>query len=146
MKATALLAVCLALFSVGTVHGQERVEAGELEGVWRLVFNIDEGGETAMERVILNAVDGLLDEVNVRFEFKPGGTMLVYAEAFGDADEEKSRWSINPEGELLLGDNEHVDIDDTVWLRDGSRLVAYEYGEDGRGERKDGIFMERVRD
>ncbi len=149
MKSILLVLFASFLLNVSPALAQSRVTEADIVGEWRLVFNVDEGAETAAERVILNAVDGLLDEIDVLFTFKAGGDVKIVSRAFDDPDKdiEYSTWEINGDGQLRLGENEHVEVDDdTVWMRDGSRLVAMDRGDDGRYELNEAIYMERMRD
>ena len=149
MKSILLVLLALALCSASPARAQSRVSEADILGEWRLVFDLKGEAETAAERVILNAVDGLLDEIEVLFTFKAGGDVKIVSRAFDDPDKdiEYSTWAINDDGQLMLGENEHVEMsDDTVWMRDGRRLVAMDRGDNGRYERKDAIYMERVRD
>ncbi|MDZ4698390.1 MAG: hypothetical protein SH809_01685 [Rhodothermales bacterium] len=147
MKLMQLVLALVVTFQTSPAGAQSPVRESELVGEWRLVFDLKNEAETAAERVILNAVDGLLDEIDVHFTFKAGGDVKIVSRAFDDPDKdiEYSTWQINDEGQLLLGENEHVEMDDdTVWMREGNRLVALEM-EDGAYRVKDGIYMERQR-
>jgi hypothetical protein len=149
MKSILLVLFVFATFTVSPTQAQSRVSEADIVGEWRLVFNVDKGAETATERVILNAVDGLLNEIDVLFTFKAGGDVKIVSRAFDDPDKdiEYSTWEINDHGQLRLGENGHVEMnDDTVWMRDGRRLVAMDRSDDGPYERNDAIYMERVRD
>ena len=146
MKALLVLVTAVFLFVGNSANAQRPVRSSDLRGTWRLVFDVDEEADTAMGRVVLNAVDGFLDELDIRFEFRRNGELKVETNAFGDTEEEYSEWRINSEGQLILGETEHVHSDDTVWMRDGRRLVAYEYDEEGRLNRKESVYLERVRD
>ncbi|MEZ4703150.1 MAG: hypothetical protein R2834_22675 [Rhodothermales bacterium] len=143
-----LLLVLAATLLAGPAWAQSSVRPSDLDGTWRLVFDLKGEGESAGERMLLNAVDGFLAEIDIRFEFRKDGELKVVTTAF-DEDEpdiDYSTWAINDDGQLQLGDTGMLDSEDTVWLREGRRLVAFAYQDQGRLERKDGIYLTRVRD
>ncbi len=141
-----LMILTLIGFTATTVQSQDRVRERDLVGTtWKMVFDLDEEADGAFERVILNAVDGLLDEIDIYFEFHDDNEMTVWAGAFGDEEEEEDgEWYINGRGQLFLDDTDHVDADDNVWMRDGDRLIPFERKR-GRLVRKDEVYLKRVR-
>jgi len=145
MKSILMMAALIG-FTVTTIQAQDRVREKDLVGTtWKMVFDLDEEADTAFERVILNAVDGLLDEIDIYFEFHDDYEMTVWAGAFGDEEEEEDgEWYINDHGQLFLDDTDHVDADDNIWLRDGNRLIPYERKR-GRLVRKDDVYLRKVR-
>jgi hypothetical protein len=67
-------------------------------------------------------------------------------DAFGDKEDDWSRWHITPDGALVLGENDHFETEETVWYSRGDRLVAYEQGENGSAVESKGMVLVRVRD
>ncbi|MEM6644868.1 MAG: hypothetical protein AAF730_01310 [Bacteroidota bacterium] len=121
---------------------QERLTEDELEGTqWQLVIDIPvEEGETAIERIALKAVAGLVDEFDVMFRFRRDGELLVLTDVMGDKDGEESTWSIDDDGVLILGDNDRIDVEVDGWMRDGERIFGYE--KNGNGwDRKEGVYL-----
>ena len=110
-----------------------------------MVFDLKKEADSAFERIAMSAVDGFMDEINIQFEFQKNHVLIVDVNAFGeDEDQEKSTWSINDKGQLWLGDTDSFETDnDTVFMREGDRLVAFEM-EKGRLERKESIHLVRV--
>lgn len=150
MKSTLLLSAFLLLAS--SVLAQDRLRTRDVEGTtWKMVFDLDNKqtkaeADNAFERIVLSAVDGLLDEIDVTFTFKKRGRLTIMAGAFGNEEDESehSDWFINDDGQLELGDSKSMSSDDTVWLREGDRLVAFERKRNGRLEREHAIHLKRV--
>jgi len=140
------LAALMLLISASSVLAQDRVRMRDVEdSVWKLEFDLKSDADNALERVFLNAVDGLMDEIDIYFEFRDRGRLDVHVSAFGDEEDgERSDWHINRRGQLILGDSDHFDSDDTIWMREGDRLVPYEEKR-GKLEREDSIYLKRVR-
>lgn len=141
----------IALLLVVSVQAQDRIREKDLEGTtWKMVFDLDNEQEreeagNAFERIILSAVDGLLDEIDIYFEFDRRGRMSIWVGAFGDSEEEElSDWRVTRDGYLELGDTDSFDTDDTVWKRDGDRLIPYERTRRGRLEREHAVYLKRV--
>lgn len=128
--------VSLALLAAApTAHAQQRVQERDLLGTWQLILDLDaDEAETATERIILKSIGGLLDEVDVRFEFRPDGELHVRTVAFGETDTDTSDWTITEDGALLIGDTGDLDIetDGDVWmLAEPGVLRSYTRTEDG---------------
>ncbi|MEM1095632.1 MAG: hypothetical protein AAGJ10_13615 [Bacteroidota bacterium] len=140
MKRHLLLPLLLCVCTT-PAFAQDRLTEEELEGTqWQLVIDIPvEEGETAIERIALKAVAGLVDEVDVMFRFRSDGELLVLTDVFGDKDGEASTWSID-DGALILGDNDRIDVEVDRWMRDGERIYGYE--KNGSGwDRKQGVYL-----
>lgn len=148
MKTSCIPALLLvALLIPATAGAQPRVQERDLDGTWRMVFDLKGEGETAGERVLLNAIDGLMAEIDIRFEFQQDGVLKVITSAFDEPEPEVEygEWSLTEDGWLVLEESEAIEIDDALWTREGRRLVAYER-EGGTLEKKHGVYMVRVRD
>lgn len=143
-----LIALLLLVFglSATTVQGQSPVRSNQLEGsTWKLVVEIDDDADTAFGRAIINAVDGFLEEIDIYMEFKSRNRLKVTVDAFGDLEVEYSEWHVDKEGRLHLGDTDHFESDDSVWMFEGRKLRNYEYDSfDDRLER-DNVYLKRVR-
>ena len=138
-----LLAALVIIMGASSAMAQSRVYAKDLEGTtWKMVFDLKKEADSVFERIALNAVDGFMDEIDIRFEFQKNQKLIVDVNAFGDNEEqEESTWSVNDKGQLWLGETDSFSADDdTVFLRDGDNLVAYEM-EKGRLTRKDSIRL-----
>lgn len=140
MKRYLLLSV-LVFVCVAPVFAQDRLTEDELEGTqWQLVIDIPvEEGESALERIALKAVAGLVDEVDVMFRFRRDGELLVLTDVLGDKDGEVSTWSID-DGALILGENDRIDVEVDRWMRDGERIFGYEKNGEG-WDRKQGVYL-----
>ena len=145
-----LLSLGLLLFAEST-FAQNRVRARDLEGTtWKMVFDLDNEktraeADGAFGRIILSAVDGLLDEVNIYFTFEHRGRLFISVDAFGeDDDEERSDWEISADGSLMLGHSGSYGDEDTIWRRKGDLLIPYERNRKGKLERSDAIYLKRI--
>lgn len=147
---TPLLLVLLFLFAGATVaEAQTRVHYKDLSGTWKLEINIDEEDldteNSAWDRIVSNTVDGVLDEIDIYFEFKRENELRVVVDVFGEKEVEYSEWHIN-DGALYFGDGEHFDMDDSIWMFDGRNLAAY--NEDQRGrlvKDNQNVYLQRVK-
>ncbi|MEM8483898.1 MAG: hypothetical protein AAF564_00030 [Bacteroidota bacterium] len=145
---TPLLVVLLFLFAGITVaNAQTRVHYKDLSGTWKLEITLDEKDleeNSAWDRIVSKTVDGVLDEINIYFEFKRENELRVVVDAFGEKEVEYSEWHID-DGALYFGDGENFDMDDNIWMFDGRNLAAYT--EDRRGKLvKDNqnVYLHRV--
>jgi hypothetical protein len=140
-----------ALLLPATSNAQDRLRERDLEGTtWKMVFDFDNDREkkeadNAFERIILSAVDGFMDEIDIYFEFGRRGNLTVWVNVFGDEDEEEgSDWRISSDGHLEMGETDSFQYDDTVWLRYGDRLIPFERKRGGRLERENSVYLKRV--
>ena len=131
------------LFVVNLSQAQTRkVTEDKLKGIWKLVIDIDKD-EVADEiqeedgvfarlfvKSVLGFVDGVLDEVDIRFEFKSNNRLKVTVNALGEEETEYSEWYINKKGRLILKDTDSFKSDDDYWLFEGDVLVSYDDGSD----------------
>ncbi|MDX1741280.1 MAG: hypothetical protein R3178_08310, partial [Rhodothermales bacterium] len=98
--------------------------------------------ESAGEQIVLGAVEGLLDWIDIRFEFLPDNQLKVMVDVFGEEEVEYAEWHVNDRRELVLSDSGHFQAENTVWLFEGGRLVAYEYDGTDRVRSSDGVFLQ----
>ena len=141
-----LLTLCLLIFcSVSFVNAQSRVKERDLKGVWKLEIPIEEEGDTPAERMILNVVEGFIDEMNIYFEFKKNNELKVTVKMWGETEVEYSEWYINEDGSLSIGDSDHLDTDDSVWMFKGRRLASYDYNRRGKLVRDSDVYLRRVK-
>ena len=145
MKKT-LLTLCLVLlFSSSVVNAQSRVRAKDLIGTWKLEIELKEAAESSAERILLNAVDGLLDEIDIYMEFRKNNELKVTVDAFGEREVEYSEWHINDAGELFLSDSEHFKSEDSVWMFVGDQLESFEYRNGKRIKEDENVYLRRVK-
>lgn len=156
MKTFTTTLIMLTLWmSVGAL-AQSKVKEKDLDGVWMLKIEIDEedwkreieNEENALARAVIRGVsglvDGILDEIDIRFEFMKDNKVRVYAQVFGQEEVDYAEWNINDRGELEIGDTEHWQgTGDTIWLMEDGILVAYD--KDGRYKKTDDARVYLVR-
>ncbi|WP_258104753.1 hypothetical protein [Marinoscillum sp. MHG1-6] len=122
-------------------YAQEKVKPGQLAGDWKLIIDIDEAFDEAKEELkddeqlvgslllssISGLVGGLLDNVNVFFEFEKGGDLTVTVEAFGETEKESSNWKIDNRGRLYLDYEDSFSInEESYWMLQNNILVNYD--------------------
>ena len=142
MKRLIFLSTALLVLSSGAVLAQSSVHEKDLRGVWHLTFNIADRAENPGEQIVLGAVEGLLDWIDIRFEFLPENRLKVMVDVFGEEEVEYAEWRVNDRHELVLSNSDHFDAEGTVWLFEGGRLVAYEYQGEERVRSSDGVILE----
>ncbi|MBU2914841.1 hypothetical protein [Reichenbachiella agariperforans] len=139
-----VLGIVVLMLTVNLIQAQPgKVREKDLDGVWQLKIDLGDDfleeeiddEDNAMARVIMQAtgsfVDGILDEVDIRFEFLDGGECKIYVSAFGsDPEIETGKWSINKKGQLLISDTDSYQSDgDEYWMMEDDILIAMEDGE-----------------
>ncbi len=144
------------LFTDSQLLAQGKVTEKKLIGTWKLVIDIDEEMEEAREEMdeednilgemilsgVSGLVEGILNNIDIYFEFQKGGKVIVSAEAFGEQEDEPeiSSWYINNRGELIIEDTDKISADDNdYWLMDGKYLVSYE-----NGKMEENVYMRRI--
>ncbi len=133
MKKTLLTFCLLLFFSASFASAQVRVHPKDLQGTWKMEIEIDsEEEDSALGRIITNAVDGVLNEIDIYMEFNKNNELKTTVDAFGEKEVEYSEWHINDKGELILGDTEHIQSGDSIWMFDGKHLSSYEYDRRGK--------------
>ncbi len=147
MKTPLLVALLFLFAGVTVANAQTRVHYKDLSGTWKLEIKIDEDDleeNSAWDRIVSKTVDGVLDEINIYFEFKRENELRVVVDAFGEKEVEYSEWRID-DGALYFGDGDNFDMDDSIWMFDGGNLTAY--NEDRRGrlvKDNQNVFLHRV--
>ncbi len=153
-----LLIAVLLITSIGAAEAQTRkVKEKELMGVWQMKIKLKEGlieeeieeEDNAFARMIAagvgSFVEGMLDEIDVKFEFLPDGVCKVYAAAFdSDSDVDYTRWEINAKGELRIEDTDtyNSDGDDEYWLFEDDVLLLRE--KDGKPDEDAQVILFRI--
>ena len=134
--------VVVASLLVSDSLAQSGVHEKDLKGTWLMTFDIAEEADSAAERVALSVVGGLLDWIEIRFEFLPENRLKVIVNVFGEREVEYGEWRVNERRELVLSDTDHFEAEDTFWLFEDGRLTAYEYENGERVRADDGVFLE----
>ena len=151
MKSVALSMILLMLLGLNA-HGQKKVKERDLRGQWKMVFDLDEDfieeelededlpwlGQMIAEGVS-DVVINIIDDIDVRFEFRDHNKLKIMVEVFGEEEVEYARWHIDSKGALILDDDDH---DDDVWLFDSDRLYAYE--KSNGSLKKQPVYLQRV--
>ncbi len=139
------LLLALALLIAVPAAAQDRVDPDMLSGTWKLEIDIDPSeGESALARIAIKLATGLMDEIEIRFGFMDDHRLRVMVNAFGNKDEDWSRWEITEDGYLALGNSDHFDVEDTVWYADGDRLVAFDNRENPDNDGVKGLALVRI--
>lgn len=152
MKKTLLLltAISIGLFSYG-----QKVKERDVIGTWKLIIDIEkemeeeaEEADTMLEEVFINAisgfVDGILDDIEIYFDFREDNELKITVNAYDETETEYGRWFINRRGYLEIEDIDddddrfNIDADDDEWKLIDGLLVSDEH-EDDRN-----VYMTRV--
>lgn len=149
----------LTLFSLILLLGfgvqAQKMKEKDVLGTWKLVISVEdeldqeaEEADTILEEVILKSVSGLvsgvLENIDIYFEFKENNRVDITVRALGEVDEEEGSWYINKKGYLVIEDiDEDKDDDfsissDDQWKLIDGLLVSDEH-EDDRN-----VYMTRV--
>ena len=130
----------IVIFGVVSLQAQTRkVKENDLKGIWQMKIMLKEGliedeldeEDNAFAKMIIAAtgslVEGVLEEIDVKFEFLPDGVCKVYSSAFdSDQDVDYTKWSINSRGELRIDDSDSYNTnDDDYWLFEDDVLLLY---------------------
>lgn len=142
------------IFAFSASQAQQKVTSDKLMGTWKLVIDIEEELEREadeednpfarmMIRGVSGLVEGIMENIDIYFEFQSDGEVRINVEAFDENEIEYAKWYINKYGELIIEDidNDNIQFDnDDVWMMDGKRLVSIE--EDGEIERN--VYMVKI--
>ena len=141
------LPILLLLFICSNpTQAQDRVSEKRLLGTWEMIIDIEEDMDEAKRDLdeednilgeiflssISGLVEGILENIEIIFEFNPNGELILFVTALEeDSEEEYLEWMINRRGELIIiGETDNLDMDDDdYWLMDGNKLLLYEDGE-----------------
>ena len=152
MKKTLLL---LTAFSIGLISYGQKVKERDVIGTWKLIIDIEkemeeeaEEADTMLEEVFINAisgfVDGILDDIEIYFDFREDNELKITVNAYDETETEYGRWFINRRGYLEIEDIDddddrfNIDADDDEWKLIDGLLVSDEH-EDDRN-----VYMTRV--
>ncbi len=150
--------IALLVLADSQAFSQQKVTEDKLIGTWRLIIDIEQEMEEARQEAkdddnilgemilsgVAGLVEGIMENIEIYFEFRPGGEVIIYTEAFDETEDEPeyAEWYINKDGELYIEDSGKVNVEiDDYWMMDGSRfLVAIEEGE-GPSEN---VYMRKI--
>ncbi|GAB5524581.1 MAG: hypothetical protein Roseis2KO_24530 [Roseivirga sp.] len=150
-----------------SAFSQTEVKEKDIIGQWDLIIDLDEIEDeierdledenwlaARFARSISNFALDIVNEIDIRMDFREDGELKITVNAFGVRETEYAEWYINRDGELVIEDeddrgsrrgrrNTHINIgdDDDVWLMKGDKLVAYEKGYRGKMKRKQEVYM-----
>ena len=129
--------------TTGQLLAQDKVREKDIAGkTWKLKIDIDDelqdeidDDDSAFERLIIKSVsgfvDGILDGIDIYFEFQDDNELKITVDAFGDTEVEYTNWYINRDGALVIDDTDHFESDDEIWLFVDDVLVAFDKDWDG---------------
>ena len=129
----------LLLFGVGAVQAQTKVNERDIDGIWELRIELREGflddeideEDNVLARIIMRSVgglvEGILDNLDISFEFKEDGRCKVNVDVFGVNEVEYTEWYINRRGQLIIEDTDNVHFSSReYWMFEDDILVAYD--------------------
>lgn len=138
MKTKLILLAGIAFMFATSMQAQGKIKPRDLEGIWMMKLDLDEDDllrladqeDNAFVKAVMRGVsgfiDGIMDEIEIQFEFLPKNELRVLSYAFGEEDEEYSTWEIDSNGDLIIGETDKISSgEDTVWRLEDGILVAY---------------------
>ena len=110
-----LITLALALLCCVAVDAQTKVKEKDLIGEWKLVIDLDEVEDeiereledenwlaARFARSISNFALDIVEEIDIRMDFRENGEVRIEVDAFGAREVEYSEWYINRDGEKLV--------------------------------------------
>jgi hypothetical protein len=154
MKTTKYFLIAALMVMGVATQAQQKVNEDDLVGNWKLVIDIEEELEREadeednpfakmMIRGVSGLVEGILDNIDIYFDFQRDGEVKILVEAFDENEVDYAKWYINRNGELIIEDLDNDKIqfdDDDVWMMDGKFLVSIE--EDGTIQ--ENVYMTKI--
>lgn len=154
MKTTKYFLIAALMVMGVATQAQQKVNEDDLVGNWKLVIDIEEELEREadeednpfarmMIRGVSGLVEGILDNIDIYFDFQRDGEVKILVEAFDEHEVDYAKWYINRNGELIIEDLDNDKIqfdDDDVWMMDGKFLVSIE--EDGTIQ--ENVYMTKI--
>lgn len=145
---TLLLSVFVLTFSLQA----QKVKEKEVLGTWKLIIEVDdeldketEDAGTLLEEVLIKSVSGLvtgiIENIDIFFEFKKDHTATIVVNAYGEREVEQATWYINDNGYLEIEDDDdgiEIDANDDQWKLIDGILVSDEH----EGDRN--VYMTKV--
>lgn len=146
MKSKILTLLSLILLLGFSVQAQ-KVEEKDILGTWKLVIDIEEEmddeadeADTILEEIIIKSVSGIvsgvMENIDIYFEFKKRGVVNVTVNAYDDVEEDEGTWYINRRGYLVIEDIDDDDdkfsisADDDEWKLIDGLLISEEHEDD----------------
>ena len=153
MKKTILLLAVL--FGTYQIANAQKVTEKDIIGTWKLVIDIEEEMEdeaeeadTMLEEVFIKAISGfvggILDDIEIFFEFQSDQDLKITVNAYDETEIEYGKWFINRRGYLEIedigdGDNFSVHADDDEWKLIDGILVNDDHEKDRN------VYMAKVK-
>ena len=143
------------LFGSCFVVDAQKVKEKDILGTWKLVIDIEEemedeaeDADTMLEEVFIKAISGfvggILEDIEIYFEFQPDNDLKITVNAYDETETEYGKWFINRRGYLELedigdDDNFNIHTDDDEWRLIDGILVNEDYEEDRN------VYMAKVK-
>ncbi|MEO9485565.1 MAG: hypothetical protein ABJG47_19045 [Ekhidna sp.] len=145
MKRTIVLFVAVLCLSV--VAQAQKVKEKDIIGTWKLVIDIEEemeeeaeDADTMLEEVFIKAISGfvggIMEDIEIYFEFKPDNDLKITVNAYDEVETETGSWYINKRGYLVIedidddNDDFSISTDDDEWKLIDGLLISDEHEED----------------
>jgi hypothetical protein len=152
------LLIAIALIMVFTAaDAQTKINEKALIGVWQLKFDVTEDDikeaaedednllAKALIKGVASFVGGILEEIDIKFEFQPRNRVLVMVNAFDETnDDEYTTWEITKDGYLIIGDTKNFQSDNNnLWKLEDGLLVQVENNKSYNDEKN--VFMVKIK-
>jgi hypothetical protein len=152
------LLIAIALIMVFTAaDAQTKINEKALIGVWQLKFDVTEDDikeaaedednllAKALIKGVASFVGGILEEIDIKFEFQPRNRVLVMVNAFDETnDDEYTTWEITKDGYLIIGDTKNFQSDnDNLWKLEDGILIQVENNKSYNDDKN--VFMVKIK-
>ncbi len=144
MKKTIL--ILAVLFGTFQIASAQKVKEKDIIGTWKLIIDIEEemeeeaeDADTMLEEVFIKAISGfvggILDDIEIYFEFQADQDVKITVNAYDETEIEYGKWFINRRGYLEIediGDDDDLNIhmDDDEWRLVDGLLVNDDHEKD----------------
>lgn len=134
----------------------QKVQEKDIIGTWKLIIDIEEemeeeadDADTMLEEVFIKAISGfvggILEDIEIYFEFKQNNKLRITVNAYDKTETEKGSWYINKRGYLVIEDLDddddfNISTDDDEWKLIDGILVSDEHEKDRN------VYMTKVDD
>lgn len=152
------MTLLLAIFCVSLFANAQSIKEKDILGTWKLVIDIEEEmdkeaeeADTMLEEVFIKAVSGfvggIMDDIDIYFEFKNNNKVKVTVNAYDETDTGTGTWYINKRGNLVIEDLDdddddkiNISTDNDEWKMVDGLLIS----SDDEDDENRNVYMTRV--
>ncbi|MEQ9468329.1 MAG: hypothetical protein RLN88_13025 [Ekhidna sp.] len=144
-----------AVFCLTFLAQAQKVTEKDIIGTWKLIIDVEEemeeeaeDADNMLEEVFIKAISGfvggILDDIEIYFEFQSDNDVKITVNAYDETETETGTWYINKRGYLVIEDIDddrddfNISADDDEWKLIDGILVSDEH-DDNKS-----VYMTRV--